>query len=74
MLVLSRQPGEEVVIDHDIRISVVAANRREVRLGVVAPPSLHVLRQEQGTPTSKIPLNSNASESSIMAGVIRLAR
>lgn len=81
MLVLSRHAGEEIVIDQDIRIAVVATSRSAVRLGVIAPPSVHVLRQEQYAPPSPddmiaatIPSNSNASGSSIMAGIIRLAR
>lgn len=70
MLVLSRYAGEEIVIDHDIRISVVAASRSEVRLGVVAPPSVRVLRQVQ---RERQPTD-DATKSSIMARVIRLAR
>ena len=46
MLVLTRKPGEEIVIGSGIRITVVAVTGNKVRLGVVAPPSVLVDRAE----------------------------
>jgi carbon storage regulator len=46
MLVLTRRIGEEIVIAGDIRVSVVAAVRRRVRLSVTAPRSIRVARAE----------------------------
>ncbi len=46
MLVLTRRPGESVVIDGGIRITVVAVQGNKVRLGIVAPDSVRVDRQE----------------------------
>jgi carbon storage regulator len=46
MLVLSRRIGEEIVIADDIRVMVVALNRRTVRLGITAAPSISVDREE----------------------------
>jgi carbon storage regulator len=46
MLVLSRCLGEEIVIDGGIRITVVGITGGRVRLGITAPPSVHVNRQE----------------------------
>jgi len=46
MLVLSRQLGEEVVIDGSIRVSIVAVKGDRVRIGIAAPPSVAVDRQE----------------------------
>src|SRR5262249_40014415 len=46
MLVLSRRPGEEVVIAGTIRMTIIAAKGDRVRLGIVAPPSVRVDRQE----------------------------
>lgn len=46
MLVLTRRPGEEIVIDGDIRISVVSVKGDRVRLGVSAPPEVNVDRLE----------------------------
>jgi carbon storage regulator len=45
MLVLSRRIGEEIMIAGDIRVTVVAVNER-VRLGITAPSSVDVSRQE----------------------------
>lgn len=46
MLVLSRKVGEAIVIDHDVRVVVLSADRRGVRLGIEAPASRSVLREE----------------------------
>src|SRR5262249_24064517 len=46
MLVLSRKPGEEVVIDDNITIVVVEIKGNKVRLGIEAPKSIPVVRQE----------------------------
>jgi carbon storage regulator len=46
MLVLSRRMGEQIVISGGIRITVVALKGGRVRLGVSAPPSVVVDREE----------------------------
>jgi carbon storage regulator len=46
MLVLSRHVGEEIVIDCDIRVRIVAIDGGKVRLGISAPPDVLVDRQE----------------------------
>ncbi len=46
MLVLARRVGEEIVIDNDIRITVISIRGGCVRLGISAPPSIAVDRQE----------------------------
>jgi len=46
MLVLSRRLGEEIVIDDHIRLRVVEVRGERVRLGVCAPASVRVDRQE----------------------------
>jgi carbon storage regulator len=46
MLVLSRRIGEEIVIDKQIRIVVAAVQGDRVRLGISAPPTMRVDRQE----------------------------
>ena len=46
MLVLSRKVGEEVVIAGTIRVTVVAVQGNRVRIGIAAPPSIKVNRQE----------------------------
>src|SRR5438132_14328675 len=46
MLVLSRRPDEELVIDGNIRITVLEVRGNQVRLGISAPPAVTVLRRE----------------------------
>ena len=46
MLILTRKPGEAIVIDGDIRISVLSIEGERVKLGVDAPREIPVLRQE----------------------------
>ena len=46
MLVLSRRLGEEIVIDGYIRMTLVEIKGGQVRLGITAPGSVRVLRQE----------------------------
>src|SRR5260370_41215574 len=46
MLVLSRKVGESILISETIRVTVVQANNGRIRLGVVAPREVVVLREE----------------------------
>lgn len=46
MLVLTRRVGEEIVIDGSIRITVSAIQGERVRIGITAPPSVRVDREE----------------------------
>jgi len=46
MLVLSRRVGEEIVINDNIRVTVVAVKGDRVRLGIVAPRQVTVDRSE----------------------------
>jgi carbon storage regulator len=46
MLVLTRGIGEEIVIAGNIRVTVLAIKRHRIRIGITAPPSVPVIRQE----------------------------
>jgi carbon storage regulator len=46
MLVLSRKPGEKLVIGEGITVTVLEIVGRRVRLGVEAPDDVRVLRGE----------------------------
>jgi carbon storage regulator CsrA len=46
MLVLTRHPGEEILIDGVIRLKVVSVKGDHIRLGIDAPPSVVMDRQE----------------------------
>ncbi len=46
MLVLTRRPGEEIVINGNIRVTLVSVHGDRVRIGIVAPRSVVVDRAE----------------------------
>jgi carbon storage regulator len=46
MLVLSRKLNESIIIDGDIRITVVGIRGNQVRLGIDAPESVGIFREE----------------------------
>ncbi len=62
MLVLTRRIGEQIVIDEEITVTVVAIRGVKVRLGISAPPSVRVDRSEvherRLAPRSAVPRTS----------------
>lgn len=46
MLVLTRRPGESIIIAGDIKITVVNVGPGRVKIGIEAPPHVRVDRQE----------------------------
>lgn len=46
MLVLSRKPGEAIVINNNIIVRIAEVRGETVRIGVEAPPEIPVHRQE----------------------------
>lgn len=46
MLILSRKPGDAILIDGGIRIVVLAVESGGVRLGIDAPQSVGIVREE----------------------------
>jgi carbon storage regulator len=46
MLVLTRRVGEEIVINGNIRVTVVAVQGNRIRLGITAPESVVIERKE----------------------------
>ena len=46
MLVITRRRGEAIIIGDGIEVRILRTGRDGVRLGVVAPPSMSVHRQE----------------------------
>lgn len=46
MLVLGRKPGEYVMIGKDIMVKVIRSNEGDLRLAIVAPKSINILRGE----------------------------
>lgn len=46
MLILTRRAGERVVIGDDILVTVMEVSGQTVRLGIAAPDSLPIYREE----------------------------
>jgi carbon storage regulator len=46
MLVLSRKPGESIVIDGRIKVKIVRLDGDVVKVGIEAPPDVPIHRQE----------------------------
>src|SRR5262249_22598855 len=46
MLVLTRRPGEQIVIGNGIRVTVVRGGSGRVKIGIEAPPAVRINRQE----------------------------
>lgn len=54
MLILTRRPGEKIVIGDDIVITVTEVDRGRVKLGIEAPRDVPVFRQEL-VPADRMP-------------------
>ena len=46
MLILTRKPGETIVLGNSIRVTVVDASSGSVRLGFDAPSEVSIYREE----------------------------
>lgn len=46
MLVLNRKPGQSIVIDRDIRITITRVEGHRVKVGIEAPKERSVVREE----------------------------
>jgi carbon storage regulator len=46
MLVLTRKIGETIRIGHDVTVQVLAVRGGQVRLGLTAPPTVRIFREE----------------------------
>jgi carbon storage regulator len=46
MLILTRRPGERVVIGDDILVTVMGVSGHTVRLGIAAPAGVPIYREE----------------------------
>jgi len=55
MLVLSRKPGEAIVVGASIRVTVLEVRGGRVRLGIEAPAHVNVRRQELTFDAEKTP-------------------
>ena len=63
MLVLSRKPGERIMIGDDITVTIVRIGPNNVRIGIEAPRKMNIVREElqTSTPKSQVELSARAS-------------
>lgn len=66
MLVLSRKSQQSIVIDGNIKITVVRIDRNQVRIGIEAPDSVRIQREEllqneQAHPATTIPIPAHVA-------------
>ncbi|MBD2845831.1 carbon storage regulator CsrA [Paenibacillus sp. IB182496] len=46
MLVLSRKKGESIILQDNIEITIVETGSDQVKIGIVAPKEIEILRKE----------------------------
>lgn len=46
MLVLTRKENETIVINNDIRVTIIHCGRGRVKIGIEAPPEVSIKRSE----------------------------
>ncbi|MEI8380067.1 MAG: carbon storage regulator [Planctomycetota bacterium] len=46
MLVLSRKPGEKILIGEDVTVTIVRIGPNTVRIGIEAPRTMNIVREE----------------------------
>ncbi len=67
MLVLSRKPGERILIGDNVTVTIVRIGPNNVRLGIEAPRELNIVREELCIPLNAIEglgeVQSNVSSS-----------
>ena len=52
MLVLSRKPGERILVGNDVVITIVRIGPNTVRLGIDAPGHMNIVREELCDPAT----------------------
>lgn len=46
MLILTRKPGESIILDGGIKITVAGIQGNQIRIGIEAPKEVKVYREE----------------------------
>jgi carbon storage regulator len=68
MLVLTRKPGEAIVIGDDIEIEIVAIGGGKVRVGITAPRTTSVHRKEVYVELQEASANGDAPAEGVEPG------
>ena len=54
MLVLSRKPGEKILIGDNVTVTIVRIGPNTVRIGIEAPRDMNIVREELCEPAGHI--------------------
>jgi len=46
MLILTRKPGETIIIGDDIKVTILGVSSKQIRIGIAAPKDISVHREE----------------------------
>lgn len=60
MLILTRKPRQRILIGDDIVVEILAIRGGQIRVGITAPPSVIVLREELPAREPRPPLERTA--------------
>jgi len=74
VLILSRRPGQSLIIGEGIEIQVMDAGPNRVRLGIVAPSSVSVFRKETKATREQNRAAAASADGKMMAQLLRLTR
>lgn len=54
MLVLSRKPGEKILIGDEVTVTIVRIGPNTVRIGIEAPRTMNIVREELCEPAGHV--------------------
>jgi len=69
MLVLSRKPDESILIDGNIRVTVLAIRGGQVRLGIEAPGEVTIFREELCLATHDVGVAAHSADRRLGVGM-----
>ncbi len=68
MLILTRKLGESIIIDDNIKVTVVDINNQQIKLGIDAPKHITINREEVA---KKVKEENKLSSNSMIIGVAK---
>ncbi len=74
MLVLSRKPGQSLIIGEEVRVKIVEVRGQQVRLGIDAPAHIAVVREELHRAVAAANRQSLRSQEKIVSAIASALR